>query len=451
MKAVLLSEFGDAWFVARRLQREGHTVAMHIFDPASRKVGDGFVEKLPYPTVSRGTDLVLFDGTGRGELGQKLRAQGFAVIGGNPLDHDLEVDRTKGTAFMRQVGIKTPPTYAFTTLAQGEAFLATHPGRWYFKPSGDVATDLTRNGDARAVRRFLAWAGRSGAKFRGFELQRAQDGAEVSVEGWFDGRRWVGPCNSTLETKKFCVGDLGPRTGCQANVVWPYRMTNPVLFGKTVERMAPLLRAAKYVGPLDLNCIIGDDGTPYGLEWSARTGFDALQAWSLLIRGNWGEQLAAFAHGKLERWDVAPAFGLTLRLSTSPYPMDDAKIAAESTGLPLDPDLVKNPETTFLDDVRMGKDGLPELAGRDGSVCCVGAVGTDWRALQKQVLAKADDLDIPSKAYRMDVVPDAERRWDALREHGYLDGFLVKETKPAGAKMTRRVVDPPADVIGGAA
>lgn len=396
---------------------------MHVFDPPSRHVGDGLIPKLERPEPEKGTDVVLFDGTGYGALGTRLRKRGFAVIGGNPLDHDLEVDRAQGTAFMRQAGIKTPQTKSFRSLAQGQAFLATHDGHWYFKPSGDHGTDLTRNGDADAVRRFLAWVSRQpmAAKLDEFELQRAVDGAEVSVEGWFDGRKWVGPCNSTLETKKFCTGDLGPRTGCQANVVWTYEADRPRLFQKTVERLTPLLRAANYVGPLDLNCIIAEDGEPYGLEWSARTGFDALQAYSLLVQGNLGHQLDQFAHGRLRAWDVRPdVMGLTLRLSTTPYPMEDVRLAKESLGLPLDPKLFRDPETTFLDDVMVGPDAKPAMAGRDGSIGCVGTTGRDWEQMKKQVVKRAKAIDIPSKAYRIDVVPDAEKRWKTLAQHGYV-------------------------------
>lgn len=422
MKFVLLSTNGDSWFLGRRLLREGHDVAMHVFDPWSRKVGDGLIPKLETPNVPHGTDVVLFDDTGYGAMGERLRKRGIAVIGGNPLDADLEENRTLGTRFMRQAGIKTPETHSFSSVAQGQAFLATHPGDWFFKPSGEAATDLTRNGDAAAVRRFLAWAGTHlTGEVRGFELQRAVVGAEVSIEGWFDGSRWIGPCNSTLETKKFCADDLGPRTGCQANVVWAYQDERPLLFQKTLERMTPLLSAARYVGPLDLNCMIDEGGTPIGLEWSARFGFDALQALSLLIQGNLGHQLHQFATGKLRRWDLRPdVMALTLRLSTSPYPIEDARLARESEGLPLDPALFGNPTTTFLDDVMVGKDGKPVLAGRDGSVCCLGVTGRHWQEMKAQVLRRAAAIDIPSKAYRVDVIPDAEDRWAELAYHDYI-------------------------------
>jgi hypothetical protein len=68
----------------------------------------------------------------------------------------------------------------------------------------------------------------------------------------------------------------------------------------------------------------------------------------------------------------------------------------------------------------VGPDKKPAMAGRDGSIGCVGTTGRDWATMKAAVLKRADGIDIPSKAYRVDVIPDAEERWEALAEHGYV-------------------------------
>ena len=407
------SAHGDVIFLARRLVQEGHEVLVYTQDRTARWVGDGLVPRTRSPIVPHGW-TVLFDCVEKGGIGQQLRARGHPVIGGNPFDRALEVDRTKGTAIMRQHGIATPRTETFTRLEDGVAFLADQDGTWFFKPSGNQATGFTMHGTPDMLARYMVWAYPQLEGRPAFELQAQTTGTEVSCEGWFDGRRFVPPFNSTFEDKKFLTGDLGGRAGCAANVVW--RWNNPALPERVLAPLVATLQAARYVGPLDLNMIVTEDGVPTGLEWSARTGFDALQAFSLLIEGDVGVQLDAFARGSLDHFAVRDDLALTLRISKPPYPMAEEG-APKERGLPLDPRLLTHPRV-LLDDVMVGRDGLPICAGRDGSLACIGAVGDDMELLRERVLAVAESFEIPSVQYRTDPVARAERDWQALDEVG---------------------------------
>lgn len=407
----LASESGDVAFLGLRLAREGHTVRLGIENRKCRRFYDGL---LPKATGPRSGDIVLFDACGKARQGATLRANGYAVIGGNALEHTLEEDRAAGQALMREVGIETPETHTFRTTIEAAHFLRGVDGAWFIKFSGDdIPTFATEN--CKTSEAMLDWLHYveqiPDFYFRSLSLQRAVDGLEIDCDGWFDGQRFVAPFCSTVEDKKAWTGDLGARAGCAANVVWPWRDAR--LPEESVARLEETLRASSYVGNIALNMILTDDGTLYGLEWTARTGFDALQAFHLLVDDDLGEQLEAFAHGNLPEWSIRPELALTLRLSVPPWPMD---VKVEMVNAPLDAKLDGNHPRILPDDVYVER-GKVRLAGRDGAVGVVAAVGPEIDALRSQVLELADSLEVPKKQFRKDVVARYERVRAALQDH----------------------------------
>jgi phosphoribosylamine--glycine ligase len=419
VKFHFLSEEASSLFLAWRLKHDGHAVTFYHLDDPTRKarVGDGMVKLSPTPEPPKGA-IVIFDSTGKGRMGTDLRRRGWKVIGGNPFDEDLELDRASGTKIMQALGIATPKTKVMGSISQGQAYVSTHPGVWYFKPNGKTTT-LTNHGEGKMFVRWLEWASQF-IEGEPFELQAAVEGIEISTEGWFDGQRFVPPFNSTLEEKHFLTGDHGPRTGCESNVVWCWEGNEPQLPKGTVLRLTALLKKAGYVGPVDLNAIIDGTGKPHGLEWSARLGFDASQAYSLLVDGDYGEQLAAFAEGKLDRWDLKPGYAMTLRVTVPPYPSESVVEAKKTAGLPIDPAIVADPRRYLPSDVRIERGG-PVVAGAHGYVVAVGTTGSTFSACRKTLLRMADDLDLEQKQYRVDPVHRAEKAWAALEAHGLVE------------------------------
>jgi phosphoribosylamine-glycine ligase len=432
MKFYLHSNYGDSLWLARRLLADGHDVLLHVRDEAAKAVGKGIVPLAPTP-MPPADATVIFDSSGHGRMGEAFRRRGLGVIGGNPLDAELELDRSRGTQLMQASGIQVPETHSFTDFGQAKAFLSTHRGVWYFKPSGNQSTSLTHHGEAAELRRWLAWAQPHLKGVTSFELQRKVDGTEVSCEGWFDGEKWVPPFNATFEDKHFLTGNLGPRVGCASNVVWAFDDPDAELPRRTVKRLTNILRAAAYVGPIDLNCIIDGEGEPVGLEWSPRLGFDASQAWlGMLVDGDLGAQLAEFARGRLRRFSAqTDKRALTLRVTTPPYPTEHVTPAKEQRGLPLGLELLRDPRSIFVDDVMLDAKGEPCLAGRDGSVCCVGALGRDFHQLQAEVLRTVDHLRIPGKQHRLDPSERAPKAWAVLRDHGFMGRRLAAQLVPA--------------------
>src|SRR6266850_4490933 len=242
------SDAGDGLFIARRLVGEGHRVRVHIHDVKAKDVYRGILPTTADPNPHSG-EIVIFDMVRHGAKADAFKKRGFRVIGASRFADSLEIARPLGAEVMRKIGIRIPETHVFSTIAEGQAFLRKQAGKWYFKPSGDQATAATFNDEPEMLIRYMEWVRRDSPKQ--YELQRGMEGTEISIEGWFDGKKWVWPFNSTVEDKKLMAGDKGPRTGCMANLVWAYEDSRPTLALKTLVRLAPLLEAAGHIGPVD--------------------------------------------------------------------------------------------------------------------------------------------------------------------------------------------------------
>ncbi len=408
------SDYGSTMFLARRLRQQGHPVLLYVKEAAAAKVGTGLVPKTTNPVPPRGFPFVIFDAVGHGSIGKALRGRGLKVMGANPYDKVLESDRIAGQQVMSEIGVRTPETHEYRSVGAAITFLEKQDGAWFVKQIG-ADTEEAGTYDGRTVTdliRYLRWAGNE--RLKHFQLSKKADGTEISVNGWFNGRDFVRPFDVTLEEKKFLAGNLGRRTGCESNLVWLAQ--DDLLASRTIAPLEAHLGREGYVGPCDLNSLIDAKGEPIGLEWTARLGFDATQAWCNLFDSTLGEQLAGFLDGTLQKWDAAPDLSVTLRVSMPPYPLWEPTVAAKYAGSPVDAAWLRGDQLT-VDDVAMGTDG-PQMAGRDGCIGTVGATGDNVNQLVVEVLAGAKKLMVPNKQYRIDPLSRATKDLTALGKLG---------------------------------
>ncbi len=401
---------GSSLPLALKLKGEGHPVTWHVHSKAANFIGRGLLPNVAQPPTGA---LVIFDCTGKGTVGDRYRALGHAVIGGNTMEKELELDRPRGAKLAASVGMRVPPTFPFQDIPTALQFLGnlTTDAAWFVKVSGDQVESSTHDApDAESMIRYLEWIQESRGKVDPFTLQQTVEGTEVSCNGWFDGQRFVPPYDITFESKHFLTGRKGPRTGCESCLV--YHAQSDALAKRTILPCEDALRAGGYVGPVDVNALVDDRGRPQFLEFTARLGFDSTQAWMRLFDDDLGEQLDAFAHGELDRWEPTwSGLSGTLRLSIPPYPVWDEALVGKTRGLPLDYDLLGDP---FVDpiDVQEG----PAAAGGSGIVCTVGAVGKTVDELVGPLLERAEDLEIPQVQYRVDPLDGVQPRLDALKK-----------------------------------
>lgn len=399
----LISKDGDFLSLAYRMALAGHDVVAYLENGST--MYDGILQKVHdiNELDIQKDDMVIFDMVGGGTGADKLKDQGIHVVGAGAFNDDLELLRRFGMEFMEDHGILVPPSQPVYTLEQAQEIVNESSKRYVFKPDGNQSTDLTYvSSGPENMLAMLPYLFSKLDEGTLVVLQEFIDGIEMSTEAWFNGEEFMMPLNSTMEEKKFMTGDHGPNTGCAGNIVWWWdEATSRKLHDLLFKSMVNELHEARYVGPLDINCIWTPQG-PYGLEFTTRFGYDAIQASSRLIDMELGEFLY-----KMRETNVIPVtsekYAMAVRVSVPPYPND-----GDVPGVPIFvPEDIE--DNVYLSDVYVDGPAIADevseyrCAGTDGYVLCVADTGTQLTRLQERVYSLIDSLEIPSKQYRIDV------------------------------------------------
>src|SRR5208337_2073304 len=159
-------------------------------------------------------------------------------------------------------------------------------------------------------------------------IQEFIEGVAVSTEGWFNGEDWAeGMFNHTIERKHSMNGDLGPSGGCTGNVVWRCDASDPIV-KQTLTKLTKVLREHRYVGCIDINCIVNEDGV-YGLEFTPRFGYDSFPTTlHSLCDFNFGSFIDSMARGDVCSESLSEGFGVGVRLTLPPWPSEKYQVQA---------------------------------------------------------------------------------------------------------------------------
>jgi phosphoribosylamine--glycine ligase len=299
--------------------------------------------------------------------------------------------------------MKVPVYEPFWDFLAAREFLQKNPGRYVFKPDGNLDTDLTYvSEDVEDLLAMFPYLEDRCPEDVSFELQEFIDGIEMSTEAWFNGTRFLLPINSTLEEKPLMVGGIGPNTGCMGNVVWWWPQDiSQFLYERFFQPMEDELRDNNYMGPLDFNAIWTPQG-PLGLELTARFGYDAIQALSRIIDQELGEFLAGLPLAS--SIPTTDHYSVAVRVSIPPYPHEGDVPEVPIRGITED-----NKDNIYLSDVYVTGPVNPDdmtglsCAGSDGYVLSVAADCPRLSQSVKKVYDTIDTLSIPNKQYRTDI------------------------------------------------
>lgn len=397
----LISKDGDFLPMLNLMQREGAEVKAYIEEDVG-KMYDGIVDQVDnvLELDIQPDDIVVFDMVGAGGAAERLKEKGYNVIGGGKLNDKLELDRDFGSNFMNRHGIKTPQTDVFTDFEKAKEHVRKTGKRYVFKPNGNLETDLTYvSSSADDMLRMLPYLESKCPEDVEFELQEFIDGVEMSTEAWFNGENFVHPINSTIEKKKFMAGGIGPNTGCMGNVMWHWpEDISQLLYRMLFEKMEPTLQEAGYVGPLDINAIWTKQG-PYGLEFTARFGYDAIQAFSTTIEDQFSSFLYNFVHRRepISIPGNTDLYGASVRVSIPPFPNK-----GDVPQVPIGGNVGTDRGSIFLSDVYKADSGL-FCSGYDGYVLSVARSSKMVSRALQSVYRIIDKLEIPQKQYRIDI------------------------------------------------
>jgi phosphoribosylamine--glycine ligase len=247
-----------------------------------------------------------------------------------------------------------------------------------------------------------------------FILQEFVEGTEISSEGWFNGERFMEPWNHTIERKQLMNDNIGPSGGgCAGNIVWLCRETNHVI-EEGIARMAPVLRENQFIGPIDLNSVVNEEGV-WGLEFTPRFGFDALPALLELVEGEIGPILASMARGEVP--SVLPLVNkhaAAVRITIPPYPSEHCH---PDEGIPIRGLTREDRAHLYFYDVMLND--ANQLVSTSDSGTIVTITGSSFDGITeafKEPMEIAKRAKIPQKQYRTDLPTLFVNEWAKLEK-----------------------------------
>ena len=392
--------------LALRIKNEGHEVRAYIKNPEDADVYDGFLEKVPdWKTQVDWADVVVFDDVGFGKEADGLRKSGKLVVGGSAYTDRLEDDREFAQGEMKRVGMLTLPHWDFTSYDEALGFIEKNPGRYVYKPSGFVPSDLKdilflgREEDGKDIHEIIL----SNKKFlerkvKQFQLQKFAAGVEIAVGAFWNGKDFIYPINVNFEHKRLFPGDIGPLTGEMGTLM--YWSEPNTIFRATLEKMRESLQGSGYAGYVDINCIANARGI-YPLEFTCRFGYPTISIQAEGVVSEWGAFLHALARGESFELKTKKGFQVGVVCVVPPFPYEDKDSIAIYRDLSI---LFKKPSTegVHLGDVKF-VDGAWRIAGQTGYALVVTGSGITVEDARQQAYSRIDNIMLQNMFYRTDI------------------------------------------------
>jgi phosphoribosylamine-glycine ligase len=185
---------------------------------------------------------------------------------------------------------------------------------------------------------------------------------------------------------------------------------------KELSKLRPYLRAASYLGCIDINTIIGeDDKQPYFLEFTPRWGYSAMYCLvALMPEGSLGN---FFLNGF--KFIPKAEYACSQLISIPPYPYmepKDLSKMAKDVGIGNTLGQLKN---MYLQDIYQDENGDLRCAGADGNIGVMTATGDSLEDTTKQMYKNIDKLKIYSDyQYRTDHMASHTKRLKDLKALG---------------------------------
>jgi len=410
--------------IAWQITKEGHEVRYYIQAESEQDIADGFVEKShDWERDAEWADVIIFDDTlGQGEMAQALRKKGKLVVGGTPYTDSLEDDRSFGQGELKKAGVNILPYKDFNSFDDAIAYVTANPDRYVIKPSGEAQNVKRRlfvgeEEDGNDVVRVLeAYKKAYSEEIKVFQLQKRVTGVEVAVGGFFNGKEFANPININFEHKKLFPGEIGPPTGEMGTTMF-WSMPNR-LFNNTLKRMEQKLAEEGYVGYIDLNCIVNNNGI-YPLEFTARFGYPTISIQQEGILTPFGQFFHELASGALKQFKTRSGFQIGVRVVVPPFPFDDqATFDSFSKNAAI---VFKKPakDEVHIEDVK-SINGQWLVAGTSGVVLVVVGYGQTMKQAQQMAYTKIKNILIPHMYYRTDIGDRWAEDSDKLHNWGYL-------------------------------
>jgi phosphoribosylamine---glycine ligase len=438
MKILFVSEDLVAGNLAYLLKKESHQIKLYIHDKKRRGNFNNMVEKndnwkKELKWVGK-EGLIIFDGCSFGSIQNKLRSQGFSVVGSSKLGNKLENDREYGNKIFKEYGLSTVPQINFDSINKAISFIKNNKKKWVIKQNS-TGTSLKSfnyvgmmNNAEDVIDVLTNYKTETQYKDAVITLQEKIEGVEIGVGRYFNGSNWVGPIEINMEHKKYFPGDLGPTTSEMGTLAWYDDNEDNKLFKLTLAKLKNYLKEVDFRGDMEINCIVNKKGA-FPLEATPRFGSPIVHLQSEIHITPWGTMLKALATGEdfKVKWRKGYGIVVVVTVPTSqPFPFTKTEHHVSPKGLKIYFDKVakKNMEHIHFEDVSIKKvQGQDEYYISDdrGYVLYVTAVEKTVEKARKKVYNLLKHIHIPKMFYRNDIgLKFIESERLKLQKWGYL-------------------------------
>lgn len=327
MKLLVLDNLGEGCGldIAIRAFEADHDVRYYLppFQTGKpRPYGTGMVEKVTdwKPSMDWADLIFVVENTKMMEELAVYFGKGYPIFGANPKGAALECDRELGQRVLAEAGVKVLPYHIVSSANEAIELITSTRLAYAIKPWGGECdkslTYITKTPDD-AIFTILRWE-KEGKLGKGqLMFQEKADGVEIAISGMFGPGGWCKQLEESFEHKKFMNDDLGENTGEQGTVI--RFLTRSKLFDEVLDPVTDYLHSINYVGDVDINCIVDEDGTPWPLEFTCRPGWPEFCIRQSLIQGDPLEWIAALVAGE-DKFKVSSEIAIGVCLTHGDFP-----------------------------------------------------------------------------------------------------------------------------------
>lgn len=396
-------------------------------------IGRGMVPRVAEwkPSMRWADLIVMTDNTKYSSDLRPFFRQGFPIMGATEEAAELELDRSVGQLCFEHHGIDILPYAEFTNWDKAIAHVLASKSEFVSKPWGghsDKNLSYVPNTRADLVARMDRWK-KDGLKCSMVLQEKIGDGYEMGVSAWFGPGGFDSNIEEDWEHKKLLVGDLGPTTGEMGTVCRYVKKSK--LFEEVLAPLEDELKRRKFVGPVNINCLIDKDGKPWPLEFTCRLGWPATNLELALHKGdpaNWMLDLIEGRNTLKASSDIC--VGAVMAMGDFPWNRDPP---GRNDGWPI---RGLTPETLphcYLTSVMMGEGWVnkgTKVVKEEGIVTAgsyvlvVTGTGKTVQEAQASCYEVVDEIKwSPHQTYRTDIGNRLEKCLSDLQDMGYATGM----------------------------
>jgi phosphoribosylamine--glycine ligase len=308
-----------------RCKNAGHDVKWYVRrNPKKELVGKGMVDRVPeYRPWMQWADLIVLSPNTKYvkeiDTFRQLNPR-KPIVGATVASAAWELDRKTGMDVFKKAGIPIPEFKEFKDCKAAIKYVEREGRGFVSKPCwAEEDKNMTYLGKTPEALISMLQRWDKECRMKGdFILQELVKGVEMAVGGWFGpGGFNLGWCEN-WEEKKLYVGGLGPSTGEMGTTVRYTKKSK--LADKVLKPLVSAIEKTGHVGYVDVNCIVGDDGTPWPLEFTMRDGCPTYNIQDALHTGDPIEWYLDLAEGRDARCVVYDKVAVGVVMAQGDFP-----------------------------------------------------------------------------------------------------------------------------------